>query len=773
MSRNWNARTVIRRVLIICETLRKGEIPRFSLQGDLPYYDNDGNAIEFWGDYSNASEIDYIVGEGEGDLVWNLETGTLWKHLGTTWVDTNNSTYPLTGIALSFQKIDTPEFSFTQSSLREILQNIGSYVHGEPRLLEGDVITYDLYGGNEITEFSPEGYASMSISHDVERFATNLDSSADNFVNTLGNGIGAKTEPFAGGFKTVRTETLYSRIEDTNMLISTLNPIRSITKLEVGFVGAPYNTTEFYDLTAFVFESADYQRLSSYDAIYPLSKAYALYYSIGMPNINGLSFRNPQITEFEPLKNHSIINILNAVTGQNQTSLSNFPTLAFRVTYEPIYSARVQQSKANVGEYDKPSTIVYQQGQNLIESQYYGEHLKGAIAKMGNESKIITYVKQGIPDVLPRVGELWQDEDNEDWYITAIAYELQPYSLKFTINLTKEFQKYSDYVGINSNKRMFEISERQSFDSHITYTDYVVFGNANSYSVKNDGIVTLSSIMRIFREFTNMPTDTRKITFASLQGYTRNGDALQEVALPVQAIANGNSAVLVCKYKDNYSAGENATLVDGQYYQNGVAYSDFWGNMEYLSVKYFTSANDPSTFAEQTDVGAKLPIFDSSNLTPVFETSEPLWIKKGSTEIPTLNYQINFVSTDNSIIIGSALAKNLYAISGSTTSEVKAFFLPKRINKFSKKIDLTGALESGLVISSNEPADNPWITFRSSVRADLIDYDMQSWVVVDSNGELLFGANKQFVKEYSSFSFSTQIFIKHDIFKDKIQGGNQ
>ena len=34
--------------------------------------------------------------------------------------------------AAEFEKITVPEFQFTQSNLREVLQGIGQYVHGEP-----------------------------------------------------------------------------------------------------------------------------------------------------------------------------------------------------------------------------------------------------------------------------------------------------------------------------------------------------------------------------------------------------------------------------------------------------------------------------------------------------------------------------------------------------------------------------------------------------------------------------------------------------------------
>jgi hypothetical protein len=56
MQPKWNARTVIRRALIIAETLLQGEEPRFKLDGDIPYYDN-GNQIEFLGDFDTLTDL--------------------------------------------------------------------------------------------------------------------------------------------------------------------------------------------------------------------------------------------------------------------------------------------------------------------------------------------------------------------------------------------------------------------------------------------------------------------------------------------------------------------------------------------------------------------------------------------------------------------------------------------------------------------------------------------------------------------------------------------
>ena len=53
-----------------------------------------------------------------------------------------------------FNKIQSPEFFFTKKSLKEILDQIGGFIHGVPRLVIGDsgkfdTIHYDMLGGTE------------------------------------------------------------------------------------------------------------------------------------------------------------------------------------------------------------------------------------------------------------------------------------------------------------------------------------------------------------------------------------------------------------------------------------------------------------------------------------------------------------------------------------------------------------------------------------------------------------------------------------------------
>lgn len=688
----WNARTVIERALIIAETLREGDTPRFTL---------------------NAEQ------------------------------------------AAQFESIETPEFNFTQSTLREILQEVGRYVHGEPRL-RGNVIYYDMYGSDEPTDVYYANYAAQSFQQTVERYATNLDSNVDNFVNALGYARGVIVEPYSGAYKTVQTETLYARITEDNMMISTKYPIRGITSVKCGLVNGSVPAA---DITPYVVESSEYNRMSSYSELYPDSKAYALYYTVGDRNIYGLNFKyqDDWITG-GAFAEYAIVNILRAATGTSVTP-NDYPLLAFEVTYEPIFPARVQQSKSCILDLTKQRTIAYNQGQNVIETHYYGENMKGVIARLGNVDRTLTFVQRGLPS-LPEIGTIYED----DYYVSAVAAEMHPTYTKVSIALSQDFNRYSDYVGISSTKRFYEVSERQAYDSHIAYRDYVIIGDAAQNA--GDALFDVTDLSEIFTQSGSM----EPLSLLLAQGEDAGGNALPEIALPLNVAAMGNAALITTKYDDNYSAGNNSTYqsegnVTG-YFTNGVAYSDVHGNIEYLHLNYYTGGTVPTSQEQQNQIGLSLPdatYVDGVGKAYISTGSRPLWVKKGSTEIPSLPYQMDFVTNRRNIVVGSALAKNCPFVSGTQSGHGAVLYvLPKRLNKFRLTADLTGATQiKDYTGGSGITAANGTISFAPQTSS----VSGQAWVMADkATGEVLIGCNRAITPEDEDILDGLTITAKHDIY---------
>lgn len=756
----WTIRSVIRRALDIAIPLRKGDTPRFSLDGDNPLYLGRFDTLE----QLQAVPKDSLTYNRENSNVFysssafvgeSYDNGNIYYWQVTTgsepqWVPTTRKIPVLNGQALEFELIDAPEFQFTQSNLREILQGVGQFIHGEPRL-NGNVITYDMYGGT-LPASIPSRYASISLSQGIERFATSIDSNVGNLIDSINYSRGLRVEPYADGIKALRTEAVYARVEEDNMFIATDRPINSVEKAEFYYDG------DFYDITPYIFEEADYGQMSSYSEAYPYSKGYAVYYTRGSNNIKGLNFKIPNAISTSVFSNYSIVNIIRSAMGNpTWTPPQDYATLAFRVTYQPMIAARVQQSKQNIGDVKEERSIAYNQGQNVIEAHYYGENMKGLIDRLGNVDKVITTAQYGI-GTPPEIGTLWT-ENNEEYYVSSVAVEVNAFVTKMTIALTKNFNRYSEYVSLDRQKRQWEISERAAYDSFYSYRDYCVIGKPVSSS--NDSLITNFGIIA---DILLQTGSYKPLTVMFLQGESEYGNQLQQVALACQALAMGNAAVFTASYMDNYSAGVATTYrtvgnVSG-YFTNSVPYSDFYGNFKYLNMQIAESATTDNL------AGISLSVPAADGLTPsntrITTGDKPLLIEKGSTEVLNINYQIDFVTNRDEIIIGSAMAKN-FVLGTQTGHGAKLYLLPDKISKYAAKIDTTGAQEMpysiSSIITSSLYIDNMTNTTEN-------EYSAYAFVDGQTN-ELLFGANKAIAPGQTVFtdelSVGLSITLTHNI----------
>lgn len=686
--------------------------------------------------------------------------------------------------AAKFDTIIAPQFSFTKQTLRECLQAIGGVVHGEPRLnVKNDgagwyyEISYDMYGGTERGNIATRPYYKCTVSQAIESYCTHVDTSAENLVNALAESVGTYysgnngviTEPYGNGFKTVRTDTMYARITDSNMHIATQLPIYAVRKLECGFipnndgvgaqtvtgssgqiVGGPnyqgvyaydgdgailsatgevtfgvtprptvtitniignqiyytLDNAESYtfrilftiqvftsiDITPYLFEASEYNsRLSSYDSAYPYSKAYGLMYTQGQKNITALNFKedDPASPVF---KNYAIINILEEVTGQSiNTDGLDYPLLAFRVTYTPFYSARVAQTKPYYKDFPRGSALIYNQGANVIESRFYGENLKGVIARLGNVEMSRSYRLSRL-GLIPKAGQLY----NDDYYISAVTVELFTNVINVTIALSKDFNRLSKYIGISSVKRFSEVSQTQAQERNVLVREYVVIGDEET---PDNACYIQSSFMEAIRNTFVYTQDILPLTVVEAYGVTYQGTPLPVCILPIISSAFGNSISFEWAYEDNYSAGaisqyaesgSGNTKVSG-YFQNNYRYTDYYGKIYYYNFNLFDEWTDIDSLEEQTEIGTMLPASDRNNPTSLVgaistrSPRRPLILRKDNREIIKVNMQVDFVTNRKGIIIGSALASNNPLLFGKTSSHyynARLYVFTERLDKF-------------------------------------------------------------------------------------------
>ena len=520
---------------------------------------------------------------------------------------------------------------------------------------------------------------------------------------------GAITE-LGSDYITVRAENAEVIIDSNTAIIRTSLPINQIVKLECGFIDG--RSEPVGDITAYVYESAEYDVLSSYGGTaYPYSKGYALRYAQGDNKITNLQTKLINSTSTETaFEEPAIINIIQAVTKQ-KIGDADIHKLAFRVTYVPIVTSRVLQRKpygnpgGSNGNAGWDNSLVYNQG-NVVESSFYGEKMKGAIARLGNEVEQRTYDFYHYAQ-LPKCGQKL-----DGMYIARVDAEYDITRIRATLTLTKDFNMLSQYVGLNSNVRMYDISEKQSVERFINYSENCYVG---------DEVVEEDSHWPIMKGLYSMLILTflkspYRIQTALIEGEDKDGNRINNsVILPVVSFGFGNSLVFAVSMYDNYGAGfQNSDQFevnlgnDKKEYkgvQRLVPYTDGLGEIETLMFSMIHGGWNPTAAAQEAGGYARLypqyiegsvPGFNLANDPPAsadaYLNTGKVWgliVKKDSREALNVVYQAHFIANRDTIVLGSALTTSNSAVSESLSGKTSLYFLKNKLNMLDKVIDLS------------------------------------------------------------------------------------
>lgn len=586
--------------------------------------------------------------------------------------------------AEEYKNVTAPEFSFTNCTLWDALSQVGGYIHAIPRLVPLSTtddthykVTFDKLGGSEkAPTMPPMIYQDSTI--DSNEWCGKISSPAQNLCNTTDEG-GTITE-LGNDYITVRTEDGNIEINGDNVLIRTSLPIQQLIKLECGFI-PDYNSgnTPVGDITAYTYEDAEYSVLSSYwGTAYPYSKAWALRWKQGGTTIDGLTWRQKNITSVgDAFQNTAIINIINAKTGLSlKSSATNdgewYRRLAFKVTYVPIATARVEAVKPVLTDGGETSNaLVYNQGANVAETSFYGEKMRGAIARLGQDVEQRTYDIKTYSQ-MPKVGQILDGK-----YIATIDAEYDITRIRITVTLAKNFNQLSQFVGLNSNYRLYDISEKQSVERHIHYADKILIGKTP----------TAGSNLTILRNVSNVLINTinhsktgddeiKKAQLVRVLPFSA-GNALQDraVILPVVAFPFGTSICFNFSFYDNYGAGfqssDDYENEKNKAAQRLVPYTDVYGEVSHIHFAMYNEGWTPNLAAQQDGGYAKIYPQDTefnwysgdhskalvdSYLASYLLTDGALEINKDSREKIDVTYQVHYIAKSDDIVVGTGLA---------------------------------------------------------------------------------------------------------------------
>ena len=663
-----------------------------------------------------------------------------------------------------FYSGQAPEFCITRATIWEALKTVAGHGHRIPRLNWDEEtktfrkVSFDKLGEMQecqLKALHDNTPIAVDVRKSLDSYCGEIDTYVDNLVNTKDEAMGCIVEPYAGGWKSARASDGELIVKDDTVVFNMSRPNMRVSKLEI-----KYNGKEA-DITKYLFEAAEYKTLSSFEGSYPHSTSVALKYEQGGKEITEIAHTSNSYTDIIPgigelFKTEAIINI--AKSKGITIERSKFKDIQYRITYSPISSARIVQKKPYSEDCNGYSRV-YNVAGNTIESEYLGEHLKGAIARLGNDIEYRTYMFERGKDV-PKPGTMLDGK-----YIMKVTTQMNTvHFIKATLVLSSDYNQKNEYVAIDSSIRYYDVSEKQSYERHCNYGENIFIGDfivRGSKNVPLSNYDTVESFIKVFRE----AATNEQVSWVWCEGTTKSygaytPNAPNAVLLPCLSQAEGNSLVFNFVYVDNYSAGWRISYPSSstQSIQTQVSYGNIYGELEDL---HFELGNDAGINDYQRSYN-DLPLWNGEKPNGILSTGDkPLIISKDSREHLNITVQLHCVANRKTIVIGTALCKGNPLVTSSEPRRISCYFLPYRINKFATTIDVSntdivknGCYKVGDDFTAVHTIDMPCRAYLPSVQ-NKSGKTMQSICWVDeseslTNAKLIIGENSDVKQGESS-----------------------
>lgn len=669
------------------------------------------------------------------------------------------------------------ESDFVGKNLWEVFSEIGKYIHAKPvvsvatdddGVMTGQfLVSWLRYGSPEIRTLRG---TENTIFHSkfAQEYVSALTSYVTNYFN-LGSSI---------------TEYLHTSSESEDGLVyndvvklKTKYPILEVLSLSV----INSNNVE-QDITRYLFEYNIY-RVLNYGGDLP-NKANAIYYHLGTNLIEGMQYVEPQPTGVECA--YSMKNIIGRAYGMSavQTRAIQINEYCFKLVYRTKDSVRITTTRPDIRKYLLNSVLdkypihtqFNQQQDKLISSDAFGLNTYGKLIRTGNDTYQINNWVDGI-DTLTQEGTLYRI-DNNLYYASKIKRVYYSKHIEEKVTYTKDFNRLSQIIGIPSEPRFYEISERNIVNREISFDDYVVLSDE-----PNGVRLSMLESNAILDMFRTIDLEKYALTFFKGDGdktyNTDSNTSLYMNLLPINTYTSKNTYTLEWDCQDNFSCGEKLTdtqntlqwalnifsllnHINGTDYTQAyktrdyVRYVDVFGRadlMDFIILKDLPSVSGVST----RDLVNQLPEITETNLTDItfynkvyggsisgadysLNTSnnsttinnalnqyksnyDGFIVAKDNREQLSFNYNIQLTTSSDRFILGNMAWNNSY-----TDDEFYIVFLNKEINKFSADY----VLEENILFKSQALSMGDMLTMSQNQNGYLIYLDAESVSGVDN-----------------------------------------
>ena len=500
------------------------------------------------------------------------------------WDDIDNKMLPYVLSNETKDKLTNKELiedTYQNKNLWEIFMQIGKYIHGKPYITFYNnkyMLNYKDYG---ISEYSLDKATKNSVynSNDIENYISSLDSYIQNYFQ-YGNKVIERIRPTDNDGTCV--------CSSDNAVLKTKYPILEIVSLKFRDFDKTNKTT--FDLTDYVFEHNIYKILPLHKEIsgttsgYSHYKGNSVYYHVNSTEIQGFQYKEISKTASEANAyaiKQAIYEVLTSAgdTRYNNASGVKINDFYFIIQYRTKDDVRFKSYKPDLRKFIRNADVdlcpIQSQFNNqldkTVDSEKYGNNTYGTLLRSGNESKDYQDYVVSI-DNLKDSGELY-DLGNQ-YYVSKNTMLIYPTYVACETEYSKDFNKLSEIIGIDSQPRFYEIAEDNYVKRNISIDRfYSLFDNADinkEYkSTKDSQLLSMC-----YQADTGRP-NYAMVYFKSMSGH--NVETLnynKNVIVPCIPYMSGNTITFEFDMADNFGAGDWQKDATEEY--KSVYYSSSW-----------------------------------------------------------------------------------------------------------------------------------------------------------------------------------------------------
>lgn len=645
-------------------------------------------------------------------------------------VSLTNNKYSIDPQILKFTNtLNCPDMTFTNGNyLYDVLEQIGREFYGIPRLLEDNIITFDILDNSTFATRQLSFWTDKDVLGSERQ---DLDQVASGFISRVSNMVPEEDYtiyPAPGLWTTPRSDNKKNASTYVeSFAVSVDKPIYRINRVTIknAIEGMP----EFpLDITEYVYQDVVYNSLNDNAK----GKGLALVWSQGDTFIRGLGQLPEESKLFAMLgwqpDRYVIDNIIEdiiAKSGSDSVLNKQHPNslpgeILFQVEYQGYTNTTLYIENPDRKNNKYAMYSVFNQEDNTISDSRFGN---GALTvlKRHNTNMIQKEYQAYSLLKLPLLGESI-NISNSPYYIDNLTYEFNNEYTKATCNFSKNYNKINPRTAINSEYRQYELKSDTIVDRVINFNEYCILGDNDTLTEKITNDTAWKNIIRdsflmnnhIKPEcfYINCYNDQnlKRISYITTDvvGFDKNDDPIFEtvtknvegIALPISYNRIGTSINFSASMYDNFSAGfasarENTKPDNLERVQSYVRYvgDDSLNQLPYMRVTIGSLNNYVKNYTT-TKNGVKISLADTfpgvawldqptvslndvcfSNLFKVY---------KDQKEALKFNYQMHFISNRDDLFIHKGFTKYIFrqpTIDPKNTKPVLVGYTQDVINK--------------------------------------------------------------------------------------------